>query len=219
MPLRRFVLFLPLACALPLALAAQVYLAYPSAGLIREMRARFGAPAEQSLGVWRDRLRAPELAATDELTRVMAINRLANSIPYASDEEHWRSPEYWATPAEFVASNGGDCEDYVFAKYFALRDAGVGADKLRMVYVRAREANGVIINHMVLAYYPGPAEEPLILDNRVPRVLPAHARSDLEPVYAFNDELIFQSGGSAGTSSEIRRWRDLSERIRRERSL
>ncbi|MBL8473683.1 MAG: transglutaminase-like cysteine peptidase [Rhodocyclaceae bacterium] len=219
MPFHRGASLLALICLPILAFSAQAYLGHAGTGLIREMRARFGAPSEKFLLAWRDRVRAPELGDKDELARVMSLNRLANGVPYSSDADHWGKEDYWATPAEFVASNGGDCEDYVFAKFFALREAGIGADKLRMIYVRAREANGGIINHMVLAYYPTENEEPYILDNRVPEVLPAHARRDLQPVYAFNDERVFSNDGRGGASSEIRRWRELSQRIERERSL
>ena len=116
------------------------------------------------------------------------VNDLLNRVPQVEDSVHWGVADYWATPAEFIASNGGDCEDFVIAKYFALRESGIPADKLRVTYVKSFQS-GKIENHMVLAYYPAPDAEPLLLDNLQPQMLPASQRPDLLPVYEFNGEL------------------------------
>ena len=42
------------------------------------------------------------------------------------------------------------------------------------------------IENMVLAYFPTPQADPLILDNLVPEIRPASRRQDLVPVYSFN---------------------------------
>lgn len=39
---------------------------------------------------------------------------------------------------------------------------------------------------MVVAYYPAPDAEPLILDNLLTTILPASERPDLIPVFSFN---------------------------------
>jgi len=84
-----------------------------------------------------------------------------------------------------LASNGADCEDFSIAKYFALKELGVPIERLRITYVKAVQLNQA---HMVLAYYPAPKDEPLILDNLENGVRPASERTDLVPVYSFNDE-------------------------------
>jgi predicted transglutaminase-like cysteine proteinase len=112
-----------------------------------------------------------------------------------------------------VASNGGDCEDFVIAKYFALRESGIPAEKLRLTYVKSFQGEK-IENHMVLAYYQTPVAEPLLLDNIQPQMQLASKRSDLLPVYEFNGELTEKYNGPA-----MRKWDDLIERMHKESSL
>jgi hypothetical protein len=74
---------------------------------------------------------------------------------------------------------------------------------------------------MVLAYYPEPNAEPLILDNLEDGVRPASERADLIPVYSFNDEDLLlarpgQRSASAGSSSQIRLWRTLLDKLEQE---
>jgi hypothetical protein len=74
---------------------------------------------------------------------------------------------------------------------------------------------------MVLAYYPTPDAEPLILDNLIGDIKPASQRTDLEPVYSFNDEDLWLPNGTSrkGGSSQVRLWRDLLDKLARERRL
>jgi hypothetical protein len=70
---------------------------------------------------------------------------------------------------------------------------------------------------MVLAYYPRPDAEPLVLDNLEDAVLPASQRTDLIPVYSFNDEEVWiESRGRSGSPQQIRNWNTLLERLERE---
>lgn len=143
------------------------------------------------------------------------VNVSLNQYSYSDDQQHWGKLEYWATPAEFVGSGSGDCEDYAIAKYYALRAAGVEVQHLRFVYVRAL-LDGRLINHMVLAYYAQPEGDPLVLDNLRDEILPASRRPDLLPVFTFNDE---DQTHSSRDGSLARRWRDLAGRINTERNL
>jgi hypothetical protein len=74
---------------------------------------------------------------------------------------------------------------------------------------------------MVLAYYPTPDADPLILDNLIGEIKPASQRPDLQPVYSFNDEDLWLAGGPAskGGSTQVRLWRDLLEKLAREQKL
>ena len=66
---------------------------------------------------------------------------------------------------------------------------GVPMNKLRLVYVKALQ-NGpggqIQQAHMVLAYYPQPDAEPLILDNLITDIRPASRRPDLAPVFSLS---------------------------------
>lgn len=145
------------------------------------------------------------------------INNFFNEVPYYTDKVHWGKPDYWATPVEMLGTNGGDCEDYVIAKYFSLRALGVPDSKLRMMFVTALQQNQA---HMVLAYYPEPNAIPLILDNINPRILPASKRRDLRPVYSFNGEGLYkakaQGRGTKLGNSRHKMWDDLTSRIERD---
>ena len=119
--------------------------------------------------------------------------------------------DYWATPAETVGSHGADCEDFAIAKYYLLKELGVPLERLRITYVRALKLSEA---HMVLAYYPRPDAEPLVLDNVDRRVRPASERTDLVPVYSFNDdEAVIMQGNVKGKPSQIRAWLSLQQRL------
>jgi len=152
-----------------------------------------------------------EVAGQDEESRLKAINGYFNrSVQYRDDRDIWGQVDYWATPLETLARGQADCEDYAIAKYFSLLAAGVPGVKMRLVYVRAQLA-GSIQAHMVLAYYPQPEAEPLILDNLITDIRPASRRPDLAPVFSFNAEGLWQgvAGASAGDPvARLSRWRE-----------
>lgn len=47
------------------------------------------------------------------------VNRYYNSVPYIPDVG-----DEWKPPSQFV-EEGGDCEDYAIAKYYALKERGI----------------------------------------------------------------------------------------------
>jgi predicted transglutaminase-like cysteine proteinase len=79
--------------------------------------------------------------AQNGLALVGHINRAVNLVikPVTSSG--------WLSPLEAINS-GGDCKAYSIAKYFALREAGIAADHLRLVIVHARSGN-----HWWLRFY------------------------------------------------------------------
>lgn len=143
------------------------------------------------------------------------VNRFFNRrVAFRDDREVWAAPDHWASPLETLAKGAGDCEDFTIAKYFTLLAAGVPAERMRLVYVRARIGGpaGVSQAHMVLAYYAHPETEPLILDNLIDEIRPASRRSDLTPVFSFNTEGLWQGVGavSAGDPvARLSRWREV----------
>lgn len=160
-----------------------------------------------------------EVTNQDDDARIKAINGFFNRrVVYKEDKEAWNAVDYWASPLETLAKGEGDCEDYAIAKYFSLLAAGVPSVKMRMVYVRAQMAGGLQA-HMVLAYYPQPNAEPLILDNLVTDIRPASRRPDLTPVFSFNAEGLWQgvAGSSAGDpSARLSRWREVLAKAKAE---
>jgi len=182
--------------------------------LIAAYTRRFGLPARGRLEAWKRYAAERRGSALAELELLTEVNRMLNRIRFVDDLPHWGEADYWATPAESVASNGADCEDFSIAKYFLLKELGVPIARLRMTYVKATRINQA---HMVLAYYPRPDAEPLVLDNLEDAVRPASQRTDLVPVYSFNDEEVWiEMRGRSGSPLQIRNWTRLMERLERE---
>lgn len=153
------------------------------------------------------------------LARVNAFFNLRTA--FDSDAAIWQQSDYWATPLETLARGRGDCEDFAIAKYISLRALGIPAQKLRLIYVRADlSAYGGAPSqaHMVLGYFPDPAREPKILDNLVGEIEWATARSDLTPVFSFNDQGLWAGTERApgDPTQRLSRWRDLLARLRQE---
>lgn len=191
-------------------------------GLVRYLNGKFGRDAAIRIAGWQVFIgalledRRPREAVERE--RLEAINLFFNRVPFVTDREHWGVEDYWASPAEMLSSRGGDCEDFSVAKYFALKELGVPIGKLRITYVKAVRINQA---HMVLAYYPQPDAEPLILDNLDQHVRPASERPDLVPVYSFNDEDLLVAGSDArlarrGSPLQIRMWSALLDKLEQE---
>lgn len=174
--------------------------------------------AANRLATWWDMLTNQNYMKLPELQKLKLVNDFMNRTPLVTSLQHWGKENYWATPLEFLSTNGGDCKDYSIAKYFTLRALGVSDEKLRFIYVKElaqyKEA------HMVLVYYPDPEAEPLVLDNIIGNILPGAARTDLLPVYSFKGSDLWlgkQQGGRghyASNSGSIGNWRDWQTRLR-----
>ena len=152
--------------------------------------------------------------------QLMEVNRFFNQFEYHEDIDHWGEVDYWATPVEFIGTQKGDCEDFVVAKYFALRKLGVPEERLYLTYVKALKQN---LAHMVLSYFETPSSIPLVLDNYNPKILRADKRMDLLPVYSFNASSLFLSNASAGLGQSLptdkiknSKWQNLLADIRKE---
>ena len=153
--------------------------------------------------------------------QLVEVNRFFNQFEYREDHLHWGQQDYWATPQEFIGTHKGDCEDFVIAKYFALRKLGVPDERLYLTYVKALEQN---VAHMVLSYFPTPSSIPQILDNYNPRIVSADRRKDLLPVYSFNAKSLFLTNASAGLGKSLptnkiknSKWKKLLADIQKEK--
>ena len=132
-----------------------------------------------------------ELQNSSIEVKLEGINNFFNNVPHGDDIETWGQKDYWATPLEFLGKDRGDCEDYVIAKYFSLRNLGVESEKLYFSYVKSIRFN---TTHMVLSYFDTPSSIPLILDNINFKIFPANKRLDLVPIYNFNGESLYRAG-------------------------
>jgi predicted transglutaminase-like cysteine proteinase len=185
---------------------------------IAKLAQQFGPIARERLTGWRELLTSSKYKKVPERAKLELVNDFMNKTRFIDDIIHWGKEDYWATPIEFLSTNGGDCEDFSIAKYFTLRELGVPDEKLRITYVK--ELVQYKQAHMVLAYFPTPDADPLILDNINPTILPASSRSDLLPVYSFNGSSLWlakeQTGRAqqVGGSDRIGHWRDLQARMR-----
>ena len=184
---------------------------------------RWGTPATQKFQNWRNLVLTG--GGGSELERLSRVNEFFNrQIIFGEDSVIWGQSDYWATPLETLGRGSGDCEDFVIAKYFTLRLVGIGPEKLRLVYVRARTGSTdtvATLAHMVLTYYAQPDGEPLVLDNLISDIRPASRRPDLAPVFSFNGQGIFAGASStqlapAVGSGRLSRWEDLLRRARAE---
>lgn len=126
----------------------------------------------------------------DEMGKLEKVNDFFNQTPYASDQSVWGMSDYWATRLEFLGKDKGDCEDYVIAKYFTLKELGISPSKLYMTYAKSIRYNSA---HLVLTYYETPKSVPMVLDNYNFKILPASARDDLIPIYSFSGDELFNA--------------------------
>ncbi len=146
-----------------------------------------------------------------------AVNKFFNRLPFIADLEHWSTHDYWATPLEFLISDGGDCEDYTAAKYHTLKQLGFSEDSLRLLQVNV---DGLENEHMVLAYYENEAAEPLILDSIEKKIHPLKDRRDIEIIYSFNQDglwLMTEPQGTmkrVGDGNQISKWTKLIQRMK-----
>lgn len=180
---------------------------------VDKVNAKYGERAAKRVTTWRALV--DDLEGDSEQQKLEKVNRFFNQLYFVDDIQLWGKKDYWATPLEFLGSNAGDCEDFSIAKYFTLRELGIDDKKLRLVYVKAIELNQF---HMVVAYYPTPTAEPVLLDNLVPDIRLASKRRDLLPIYSFNGSRLWLmkergKGTLAGNASRLGLWNDLRSRM------
>lgn len=184
--------------------------------VLKKVAIHYGEAARVRVRGWGHLMvRDSQNAELDDRGRMQSANDFFNRVNWLSDQKHWGEDDYWATPIEMLATNGGDCEDFSIGKYFTLRETRLSPDKLRITYVKSLTYN---TPHMVLAYYETPGAEPLILDNINKQILPASQRRDLLPVYSFDGESIWVAKArgkklKANSQSAIPQWQKLNSRM------
>ena len=211
----------PVVCLLVLALCAGLAIANPlgiTDKVLDAVAKEYGRRARSRLLSWQHLVDSS--MALGEQQKLILVNDFFNQVRFINDLEHWQKIDYWATPIELLATDGGDCEDFAIAKYITLRALKVSEDKLRITYVKALSLDQA---HMVLTYYDTPGSIPRILDNLDPVIKSADQRADLEPVYSFNGEGLWLAkmrgeGQKTAPASDLNMWRDLVARLQKERT-
>lgn len=183
------------------------------AAIVDAAEKKYGADARRNLLAWQQFIRDDD--STADLQKLKRVNSFFNKFTFVGDSIHWFQADYWATPIEFLATDGGDCEDFALAKYFTLKLIGVSEEKLNLTYVKALNLNQA---HMVLTYYEKPGAVPLVLDNLINAIEPATKRTDLLPVYTFNGSGLWLAkergkGNLVGKSDRLKLWNDLLDRM------
>lgn len=187
--------------------------------MLGRMANNYGDAALARIEGWK-RLMSEDQSSSvmSEGEKMQRANDYFNQVEWVTDRVHWGVEDYWATPLETLATNGGDCEDFSVGKYFSLISSRIPEEKLRITYVKSLTYNQA---HMVLAYYSTPSAEPLIMDNINKSILPASQRDDLLPIYSFSGNNIWLAKGrnkklTADSMVSLPQWRQLHERMKRE---
>lgn len=156
-----------------------------------------------------------DLAGASESQQLQQVNHFFNTyIRYAEDIDLWGVSDYWASPEETIERGAGDCEDFALAKYFTLRQLGVAPEHLRLLYTTLA-GNGQA--HMVLAYWPTPQHEALVLDNLDADLTPVLQRQDLRIQFAFDARHLYKPEGETlraiADADLLPAWRTLLQRM------
>ncbi len=173
---------------------------YVSKAIIDAIEKKYGAQAKNRFELLNATLE--KLKNRSDLEKLKEVNDFYNDVPYLSDKKNWKLGDYWATPLEFLGRDRGDCEDYVIAKYFALRYLGVDSKKLYFSYVKSLKYKQA---HMVLTYFETPKSIPLVLDNYNLKIFPADKRRDLVPIYNFNGDSLYLASRKGTQAKAIKK--------------
>jgi predicted transglutaminase-like cysteine proteinase len=90
-------------------------------------------------------------------------------------------PSEWLTAVDAINAEG-DCKAYATAKYFALREVGIPADRVRLVIVHQRNH---VEDHMVVAVYQDGRW--LILDNLTLALVQDVDETEYAPLFILDD--------------------------------
>ena len=158
---------------------------FTSASLISKVEKKYNRFAKNRFVALNKLLKRLDNSNTKK--KLEKVNDFFNAVKYGEDKDVYGRSDYWASPYEFLARDKGDCEDYVIAKFFALKQLGIPSSKMFLSYVRLK---GKKEAHMVLSYFETPTSEPLILDSIRRIIFPASKRTDLKPIYNFNPNIL-----------------------------
>lgn len=126
--------------------------------------------------------------------KLQAVNGTVNAtIRYTADSELYAQKDHWATPAETLSRQKGDCEDYALLKMAALRSMGFPEASMSIVILRVTDRK---LYHAVLAV--STSEGHFILDNLRPNVTLDRTYSTYLPLYSVSADRAWIHGRQAG---------------------
>ncbi len=179
--------------------------------LINRAEKKYGTFAKNRFVYIRDEI-INKLKNRPDRIKLNYVNREINKIKYASDRKLYKKDDYWATPYEFIGKNRGDCEDYVIAKYYILKELGVDPHRMKFLYVIYKNRRGEKKSHMVLAYLtkidPKSRDDYLIMDSNLRIILPASKRPRIVKIVAIVN---------GDTGSKSKKWKQLEKDIKRKK--
>lgn len=97
---------------------------------------------------------------SDRITHVDYVNQNFNQMRYVADGV----TDFWQTPAEFMQSGSGDCEDFAIAKYMELLKFGCRSAEIVICSVRKTRQI-----HAVTRVFIG--DSYVVMDNRTKALL------------------------------------------------
>lgn len=148
--------------------------------------------------------------------KLIYTNQYLNTLNGKFDSDKDPNVDYWSTRGEFLLRGGGDCEDYVIAKYYTLKDLGIDENKMALLVVKERYSKQY---HMVLGVWQN-KNNPLILDNLSFRILPLRKRVDLVPIECMNKNGYFKVdkyGNKIQKQTKYKAYEDMLKRLKKEK--
>ena len=115
------------------------------------------------------------------LEKARAVSAFFNRWPYRTDQDVYKVPDYWATPAEFLRKSG-DCEDFAITKFYALIKLGVPPESMRVVALKDTIRN---LAHAICVVYTN--NNAYVLDNLTDMVLTHDRYKNYAPHYSVNE--------------------------------
>lgn len=106
------------------------------------------------------------LQTKSPMEQLSKVNEIANKLNYATDRQHWKQENYWATLLETFGTSYADTEDIAFLKYILLVKLGFDPEKLQLVQKNVPFSfKGQITEENVsLLYFPKPEDKPIVLE-------------------------------------------------------
>ena len=143
-----------------------------------------------------------EIKELNFIGKMAQINSFFNTFEKVEDIENYGIKDYWATPKEFF-QKGGDCEDFVIAKYFSFIEE-IKIEKEKLFFLIAKRGSSF---HMVLLYADSLENSPLVFDSDTNNIVKLLDRTDLTPVVAFNEERsLAVKNGKIGWENIVINW-------------
>jgi len=130
-------------------------------------------------------------SARDKLNAVnVTIN---HTIRYSRDIDTYKVADYWATPAETLSHQQGDCEDFAILKMAVLHAEGIDLKDMSVVVLFDQKRH---FYHAVLSVAVNGNR--FILDNMRDEVLPDTKLPDYVPLYSIADGKGYLHGTRTG---------------------